>query len=516
MSEAPPFFLQLADLASERLGGKVLLANDDFFAPKENLLKESKPIFLEGKYTSRGKWMDGWETRRRRTPGYDWCILRLGLPGIIRGVVVDTSFFTGNFPEQFSLEGCTLGSHPPYRNEIKRLNEPTNGWIELLPTTQLRGDSRNILPIDKIGRFTHLRLKIYPDGGVARLRVHGEAVPDPERLGSGEIDLVAVENGGSIVTSNDQFYGSPRNMLMPGRGKNMGDGWETRRRRGPGHDWTILKLGEPGTIHRVIVDTAHFKGNFPDRCSLEGCSAVSPAGAEAFEPDKHDWKAILPETKLKANHIHSLNKVNDVGVVTHVRFNIYPDGGVSRLRLFGRVDSIFPAKSKSDAAIQKFNRASTAAAERTLLDCCGSRSWASQIARQRPFGNLAQLLDASDRVWLALKNNDWLEAFSHHPPIGAKRGTKPQSTKARNWSKGEQSQAQKASPEALEALAEMNRLYSDRFGYVFLICATGKSTDEIANALQQRLSNEPETELRIAAEEQRKITRLRLEKLFST
>src|SRR5271154_7106495 len=160
-------FLQLADLAAQRLGGRVIAANDDFFAPKENLLKESKPIFIEGKYTARGKWMDGWETRRRRTPGYDWCVVRLGLPGVIRGIVVDTSFFTGNFPEQFLLEACDLGS-APYKNEIKRLRDPGMRWIEVLPQTQLKGDSENQFAIGNDNRFTHVRLKIYPDGGVAR------------------------------------------------------------------------------------------------------------------------------------------------------------------------------------------------------------------------------------------------------------------------------------------------------------------------------------------------------------
>ncbi len=322
-----PQFTQLADLAAERLGGKVLACNDEFFAPKENLLKESKPVFIEGKYTARGKWMDGWETRRRRTPGYDWCILRLGLPGVIRGIVVDTSFFTGNFPEQFSLEACDLRS-APYKNEIKRLQDSGMRWIEVLPQTPLKGDSENRFTIENDNRFTHVRLKIYPDGGVARLRLHGEAAPNAARTSRAEINLVAVENGGSVVTSSDQFYGSPRNLLMPYRAKNMGDGWETKRRRGPGHDWVILKLGVPGTIRRVEVHTAHFKGNYPDRCSLEAINSAKPG--EDFLAEQHVWKELLPETKLKANYRHVLSKLNDVGAVTHVRFNIFPDGGVSR------------------------------------------------------------------------------------------------------------------------------------------------------------------------------------------
>src|SRR5246127_4504032 len=338
MTESKPNFTQLADLAAPRLGGRVLAANDDFFAPKENLLKESKPIFVEGKYTARGKWMDGWETRRRRTPGYDWCIVRLGLPGIIRGVVVDTSFFTGNYPERFSVEGCDLGERHPYKNEKSLLHPEKTQWIQIFPETSLKGDSRNLFAIENGSRFTHLRLKIYPDGGVARLRVHGEAVPGPRLLLCRDINLVAVENGGSVVVSSDQFYGSPRNLLMPYRAKNMGDGWETKRRRGPGHDWVILKLGVPGTIQRIEVDTAHFKGNHPDRCSVEASHVALKPGEDFLAKQDH-WKNVLPETKLKANFHHVLSNVNDVGAVTHVRFNIYPDGGVSRLRLFGRASA---------------------------------------------------------------------------------------------------------------------------------------------------------------------------------
>src|SRR5579863_3419700 len=314
-------FTQLADLAAERLGGRVLEANDDFFAPKENLIKESNPIFIEGKYTSRGKWMDGWESRRRRTPGYDWCIVRLGLPGVIRGIVVDTSFFRGNYPERFSLEGCDLGEHHPYKNEKSRLKSDKTKWITIFPETPLKGDSRNLFAVENAARFTHLRLRIYPDGGVARLRVHGEAVPGPGQLSRAEIDLVAVENGGSVVVSSDQFYGAPRNLLMPYRAKNMGDGWETKRRRGPGHDWVILKLGVPGAIHRVEVNTAHFKGNFPDSCSLESCYA-NRATAQSLLDESVKWTELLPRTKLKADSRHIFPKLSNNVSATHVRLHI--------------------------------------------------------------------------------------------------------------------------------------------------------------------------------------------------
>jgi allantoicase len=504
-------FTQLADLASERLGGRVLDANDDFFAPKENLLKESKPIFIEGKYTIRGKWMDGWETRRRRTPGYDWCIVRLGLPGIIRGVVVDTSFFTGNYPEQFSLEGCDLGERHPYRGEKSRLHSDKTKWLQIFPETSLKGDSKNLFAVENGARFTHLRLKIYPDGGVARLRVHGEAVPSAGLVPRAEIDLVAVENGGSVVVSSDQFYGAPRNLLMPYRAKNMGDGWETKRRRSPGHDWVILKFGIPGTIQRVEVDTAHFKGNYPDSCALQAASAQNSV-ADVLNASSLAWEQVLPNSKLKANHRHVFTKLHHAGVATHVRFQIFPDGGVSRLRVFGRAH-VPAGRAKS---LERFNRLPRQRALRALLDCCGSKKWAQQMDARRPFAGETELFDAADETWSALAREDWLEAFQHHPPIGGTRGKAKQSTTASRWSAKEQSSAQKAKPEVLEALAAQNRTYAEKFGYVFLICATGKSCEEILSAVRQRQLNDPDTELRVAAEEQRKITRLRLEKLLDS
>jgi len=505
-------FLQLADLASERLGGEVLEANDEFFAPKENLLKPAKPVFMEGKYTSKGHWMDGWETRRRRTPGHDWCIIRLGLAGVIRGVVVDTSYFKGNFPSHFSLDACDLGTGPPYKNEKKRLKSATTRWVELEPQTPLAGDSLNSFAVNHAGRFTHLWLKIYPDGGVARLRVHGEAVPDKSRVSRGEIDLVAVENGGHVVTSSDQFFGAPQNLLRPGSARDMSDGWETRRRRGPGHDWVILKLGVPGLIKKIQVDTTHFKGNFPDSCSLESCylerdAAGKPATAWPA------WKQLLLQTKLKPDHRHTFrDQIQDFAPCTHVRFNIFPDGGVSRLRLFGR------AERPSDrlTGIARFNQDSQAHARKALLDCCGSKKWAEDLLAKRPFESVAHLIAASDKIWTSLGRKEWLAAFRHHPAIGAGQAKGKQSETARRWSAGEQSVAQQAPPETLAVLAAANEAYQTAFGHVFLVCAEGKTSEEILKNLQERLSNSPEVELRNAAEEQRKITRLRLEKLLGS
>jgi allantoicase len=327
-------FSEWIDLASERLGGAVLYANDDFFAPKENLLKASKPVFIEGKYTAAGKWMDGWETRRRRTPGFDWCIVQLGVPGILRGLRVDTSHFKGNYPEDCSLEACALDGRPSFEAVMSK----TVLWTEILPKSGLRGDAESDFAIGFPRRVTHLLFKIFPDGGVARLRAYGEASPDWDALAKrgGEIDLAAVENGGRVLTCSDMFFGSRQNLIMPGRGADMGDGWETRRRRGPGHDWAIVKLGTRGVVRRVEVDTAHFKGNFPESFSLEAANiagaAQDPLAAEV------DWSEIIPRTKLEADTQHFYEKeIRHASDATHVRFNIYPDGGVSRLRIFGSI-----------------------------------------------------------------------------------------------------------------------------------------------------------------------------------
>jgi allantoicase len=328
-------FTELIDLASEKLGGAVLYANDDFFAPKENLLKPNAPIFIEGKYTDLGKWMDGWETRRRRSPrlneDFDWCVVRLGLPGIVHGVIVDTSFFRGNFPSHCSLEACAVAGSPT----VEELLDAGTEWFEILPQAELEGDSQNRFSVNDERRVTHLRLKIYPDGGVARLRVYGVVAPDWDALKKreSEIDLAAVEHGGTVLEASDMFFGHKHNLIMPGQARDMSDGWETKRRRGAGYDWCVIKLGAAGSIKRVEVDTSHFKGNYPEGCSIEVCRADDDAKLDSI-----NWREFLPDKKLQAHTRHVfVDELNDCGAATHVRFNIYPDGGVSRLRLYGRI-----------------------------------------------------------------------------------------------------------------------------------------------------------------------------------
>jgi allantoicase len=315
-------FHEWIQLEQPRLGTRVTYATDDFFAAKERLIESPDPVFVDGKYDDHGKWMDGWESRRKRGPGHDYCIIRLGIPGIVHGVDIDTSFFTGNYPPQASIDAC-----------VSTDDVPPGEWTEILPKTGLEGDAHHLLPIESNTVWSHLRLNIFPDGGIARLRVYGEVQPD---FGSvdGAIDLVALENGGRALACSDEHYGSMHNLNVAGRGVNMGDGWETARRRGPGNDWVIMALGHAGTIEQVEIDTAHFKGNFPDRVSLEAASFDSNGEAT---PDSDAWQVLLPESKLQADRQHGFaEELEDTGPVTHVRMSIYPDGGVSRLRLIGR------------------------------------------------------------------------------------------------------------------------------------------------------------------------------------
>jgi len=501
-------FARLPDLVSERLGGRVLAANDDFFGPKENLLKAAKPVFLEHKYTRRGKWMDGWETRRRRTPGHDWCIIRLGLPGVVRGIIVDTTFFRGNAPESFSIQGCALDVRGSVPSAIRKLMSAATPWTELVAHSPVSGDTRNSFSVDCPQRITHLRLNIFPDGGVARLRVHGEVVPDARisRSSSRAIDLASISNGGQIAAASDEFFGAPLHLLMPGKAKNMGDGWETRRRRGPGFDWVIVKLGVPGTIERIEVDTAHFKGNFPESCSLEACYS------ESDDLSNTRWQELLPQKRLKAHARHIFRPVARLDdAVSHVRFNIYPDGGVGRLRIFG-----CPAVSATASkGLERLNRIPGRQLRRELLDCCGSREWAKRMAARRPFTGAAHVCSAADELWRSLGAEHWLEAFQHHPRIGEREAPAKQSAKSRNWSAKEQSGMDRAPVETLGELEHLNRDYEARFGFICIICASGKNPEQILQALRQRLQNQREAEIRIGAEEQRKITQLRLERLLT-
>ena len=331
-------FTNLIDLAAERLGGKALSCTDDFFAEKENLLKPGRGIFIADKYTDRGKWMDGWESRRKRTEGHDWCIIQLAASGSIHGVDIDTNYFLGNHPPQASIEAAAIYStDSPI--DFEKIT-----WKEILPQSPLQPGSQNLFEITDRSVYTHLRLHIYPDGGVARLKVYGEVFKDWSTVDAGEtINLAAATNGAKAVLCNDMFFSHMDNLIMPGRGVNMGDGWETKRNRTPGNkDWVIIRLAHTGIIEKILVDTAYFKGNYPDSCLIEGCNIAykdeGKLGGAAEGSDSIVWTTLLPQSKLSADHEHLFeDEVMNKKPFTHVRLSIFPDGGVSRLRLWGRI-----------------------------------------------------------------------------------------------------------------------------------------------------------------------------------
>jgi allantoicase len=330
-----PVFTRLMNLAADRLGAKAVVCSDDFFAEMDNLVKPGRGIFIADKYTDRGKWMDGWESRRKRIPGHDWCIVKLGAPGVIRGFDVDTNHFLGNHPPFASIEACFEEGTP----SADHLQSTAVRWKELLPKSPLNPGSQHFFPCDSDEQFTHVRLHIYPDGGVARLKVYGEVKKDWNKVTAGEtVDLAAAANGAKSILCNDMFFSHMDNLLMPGRGVNMGDGWETKRNRTPGNrDWVIVRLAHPGIVKEVLVDTCHFKGNYPDMCSIEACCVETDKENDILEGEVQ-WKEILPKQKLQADHEHHFSKeVLPHGKVTHIRLFIYPDGGVSRLRLFGNI-----------------------------------------------------------------------------------------------------------------------------------------------------------------------------------
>lgn len=496
-------FRHWPDLVAARTGGAALYATDDYFASMDNLVKAEKAIFLEGEFTARGKWMDGWESGRKRVPGHDFCILRLGLPGRVHGLVVDTSFFKGNYPQACSVEGASLPGNP----DVATLLSSDVAWTELLPRSDLQGDSENLFEVSVNARVTHLRFNIFPDGGVARLRVHGEALPRPRVFARPELDLASIENGARVVACNDMFFGSGHNLILPNRAVNMGDGWETKRSRRPGPDWVVVALATRGHIHRALVDTLHFRGNAPESCALDVCDAGDRAIEAVAEAD---WHEILPRTKLLAHTLHELeDELRAHAPATHVRMRIWPDGGVSRLRLFG----VASPEGVESAGMAYVNALAPADAESTFRSCCGASAFATKMAAARPFASLEAMKAAAATVWASLSEAEWDEAFRAHPEIGGKKADGPQTLRSASWSAGEQSQVPAASETTLLALAEVNARYRERFGRIYIVCATGKTADELLAIARARLENTPEVELRAAAEEQRKITELRLEKL---
>ncbi len=490
-------FTDLPDLASEDFGGAAILCNDEFFAEKENLLKPHEAVWKEHEYTDRGKWMDGWETRRYRPANgiapardsdiHDWCVIRLGLPGVIKGVVVDTAFFRGNYPDSCELQGTTI--EEPL--DLAALGTAT--WTPIIRRANLEGNTKNTFDVKDDTRYTHVRLVIYPDGGVARLRIHGQPVADWNRLRSlgGPIDLAALENGAVVESCSDMFFGSRTNLIKPNASLSMADGWETRRRRGEGHDWAIVRLAAQGTIERIELDTSHFKGNAPARFSVEG-----KLGEDGV------WRELLGSRPAQAHRRHVFDRVlRRLGPITHLRVSTYPCGGIARLRALG---TLTPT---AEAGINALNALSAADASAAMLKVCGSTTWAAAMTALRPFEDRASLLRLGERYWWQLDEAAHREAFAAHPKIGQSSASK--------WSADEQRGVAAADSDLMSSMAELNRQYEAKHGFIYIICASGLSAPEMHAQLQARLANDTATELLTASEEQAKIIQLRLQKLIA-
>lgn len=315
------------NLASRRLGTSVLAASDDSFGEMENLVLDAEPEFVPGRFGNRGEIVDGWETRRG-APGQDWALVRLGVPGTVSAVDIDTRFFTGNYPPEAAVEGTGREGYP----SVEDLLAEDTGWETVLPRTSLKGNSRNVFDVPEGTRWTHLRLRIFPDGGVARLRAYGRPVPDPRLLDGLTIDLAAAELGADVEASSDDFYYGARSLLAPGGAATMGEGWETQRRRDGGHDWVVLRLAAEGVPEVVEVDTAHFKYNATRSFALSGAACLD---GETPAPDSPLWHQVLARTPLQPDTRHRFRLPAGTGGVTHVRLDAFPDGGIARVRVHG-------------------------------------------------------------------------------------------------------------------------------------------------------------------------------------
>ncbi|HYH29581.1 MAG TPA: allantoicase [Pseudonocardia sp.] len=371
MSE--PDFLTLPDLASRALGGGVPYANDELFAQRENLITPGPAEFSAEDFGHKGKVYDGWETRRRREPGHDHAIVRLGEAGVVRGVVIDTAWFRGNYPPFASVEATGLEGYPS-PEELA-----TADWQTIVERSPLQGDAENVFPVTTGERFTHVRLSIYPDGGVARFRVHGEVVPDPRVLPAA-FDLAALAAGGRIADCSNMFYSSPVNLILPGRAGTMGEGWENARRRDDGNDHVTFALAAPGVVDVAELDTSRFVGNAPGWASLRGVDA------RTGEPDDPAaWVELLPRTRLQPDTPHRFRLAGE-HVVTHVRMDVFPDGGLSRVRLHGAP----PADERRQLGLRWFNALPEAHAHDVLAPLAGAEQ-AGKLVAARPLAELADL-----------------------------------------------------------------------------------------------------------------------------
>ena len=321
-------FKNTVNLAETKFGSKIIYKTDEFFGAANRILSSSKPVFKEGVYDKHGKWMDGWETRRKRKKGHDFLVIKLGRPGKIFNVDIDTSYFSGNQPSQASLEAC-LSNTNPIKKKI---------WKTILNKKKLGPNRNHNFKINNSSTFNYIRLNIFPDGGVARIRLNGIVDLEKINLNGKNVNLSSILNGSTIVGCNNEHFGKAENVLSPGVGVNMGDGWETRRSRGKNFDWIVIKFGKPGIINRLEIDTHHFKGNYPESLTVQSALITNKINSNKILKNSKNWKIFLEKAKLKPHKKHlfksNLNKKNKVNCL---KINIFPDGGISRIRAFGKI-----------------------------------------------------------------------------------------------------------------------------------------------------------------------------------
>lgn len=473
------------DLASERLRGYVLESSDQSGAPHRHLIKADEP-----QPAGPARSPDAWETRRG--VGHQWAIIRLGVPGVVERLVIDTTHLAGSFPEQASVEGC-VAPHNALASEL-------DGWVEILPRTALPGDARHSFPVTSSQRFTHLRLRIFPDGAVARLRVLGHPLPGwmaPGRAPA--IDLALAANGAAVVECSDEHYGAARNLLQPGCSR--GPGWQTRRRREPGHQWAVVRLAGPGKISSAILDTVGHHASCPARASLEAACTLG-------QPEDGDWFELLPAQTMIPHTEHQFSdELQDHHEVRWVRLSLHPDGGMGRLRLWGELSTA----GRSACRLAYLNACGEPELHEIFRAVCHSNKWASELSLAAPYESLADLQRKGASAWSRCREADWKESLAGHPRIGERAAGKDLASK---WSRGEQSKAAAPDQDIKDELRARQADYEKKFGFIFLICATGRSSAEILASLNERMEQPPDRELQTVAEELAKIIHLRLEKLL--
>ena len=328
MNKSKNIFLNgLIDLAQSRLGSKIVFKTDEFFAPAKRIINPWPPVFKEGIFDKHGKWMDGWETRRKRGKGHDYLILKLGRPGRISKVDIDTSYFSGNQPTKVSLQACFSKKKLPNKN---------SKWTTILKKKPTKANSHHFFNIKNKSIFTHIKLNIFPDGGVARIRIYGSMKILKNFTGK-VLNLTSVLNGATPIACNNEHFGRAENILASGMGKNMGDGWETRRSRGKNFDWLIIKCAAAGKINKIQIDTHHFKGNYPDKCSIQAAFINKKISSRVVVNNSKKWKLLLNKVKLHAHKKHNFkNNLMKSKKINYIKINIFPDGGISRIRVFGK------------------------------------------------------------------------------------------------------------------------------------------------------------------------------------